>query len=110
MAVTLTESEFAQDAVAILRKARAGEEVVIEDALGSVRLTRIATSERGHLLPRYTHPRLLSEILADLEKIRPLLLCLRASLMMWKQSSSSMRMKWCLTLGQCPRFNSSHLS
>jgi len=68
MAVTLTESEFAQDVVAVLSKARAGEEIIIENDLGSVRLTRIPASARGHLIPRYTEPRLLSEILADLEK------------------------------------------
>jgi hypothetical protein len=68
MAMTLTESEFAQDVVAVLRKARAGEEVIIEDDLGSVRLTRIPALTRGRLLPKYTQPRLLSAILADLEK------------------------------------------
>ncbi len=65
--IHISEPQFKEDVTSLLKKARAGEEIIVEDDLGAVRVSRIASLERGYLRPRYTSPRLLSEILADLE-------------------------------------------
>jgi len=65
--IHISEPQFKEDVDSLLKKARSGEEIIIEDDLGAIRLSRIAAPERGFLRPRYTSPRLLSEILADLE-------------------------------------------
>jgi hypothetical protein len=70
--IHISESEAVRDLSAMIEKARAGEEVIIDDDRGSVRLSRITASSstapsRDSLLPRYTQPRLLSEVIADLK-------------------------------------------
>ncbi len=65
--IHISEEEAAKNFSALLTKARKGEEIIIEDDLGAVRVSRVASVDRGFLRPRYTAPRLLSDILADLE-------------------------------------------
>ena len=65
--IHISEEEAAKDFSALLQKAHTGEEFIIESELGALRVSRITEPERGFLRPRYSSPRLLSEILADLE-------------------------------------------
>lgn len=50
----ISEEELAHDLNGILSKARAGEEIVIEDRAGTLRLTRQTQASNDPLLPRYT--------------------------------------------------------
>ena len=65
--IHISEAEAGRDFSFVMDKARAGEEVIIDGDRGAVGISRVVTPKRGSLLPRYTEPRLLSEILADLE-------------------------------------------
>jgi len=67
--IHISEEQFATDLASVLSKARAGEDIVIDDDSGSLRLSRaVPPKPRDPLTPRYTEPRLISEILADLSK------------------------------------------
>jgi len=67
--IHISEAEAAKDFSGLAAKARAGEEVYIDDGTTPLRLAKVAhipLSQR--LMPRYTEPRLASEILADLDR------------------------------------------
>ena len=65
--IHFTEAEAARDLHAVLERARSGGQVEIESGSQTFRLSLLAPGGGALPLPRYTEPRLLSEILADLE-------------------------------------------
>jgi hypothetical protein len=67
--IHISEAEAAKDFRALAARARAGEDVYIDDGTITLRLAKVPYVPSVHALkPRYTEPRLASEILADLER------------------------------------------
>jgi hypothetical protein len=67
--IHISEAEAAKDFTGLIAKARAGEEIYIDDGTTPLRLAKAVYIPSSHtLIPRYTEPRLISEILADMER------------------------------------------
>ena len=66
--IHITEAEVLSNPSSILEKAQAGVEIYIEGGPAPLHLTKIAPGSYDKFRPIHTQPRLISEIIADLER------------------------------------------
>lgn len=66
--IHISEADAAENLPGLIAKANAGEDIYIDAGSGTVRLVKVGLEADGRLLPRHTKPRLLSEMIAELER------------------------------------------